>query len=173
MEGDNGFFKYHADMLKKWEEVVFPIFSEPVSFLEIEQVFDGSYTNFILNHLPENSNATCIDTWENQDDTFNQFIPTEQIVLKRGPTMEMLLTLTDKQYDIIYFLMGDKTNAREYLDLFHTTLLKNGGVLVLNDHLYRGKEYPHNVDIVNKFLEENKDLYRVLYLDYHIFLQKN
>jgi len=175
---DTGFFKYHGDMMGKWEELIFPLFSGiPVKYLEIEEVYNASYTNFIMNHLPENSTATCIDTWQDQDDIFNNL---SGYILKRGETMEELQKLkvqdSDSSFDLIFFLTArKKVNLMDYLELFHEKLLNNNGVLVLNDYLNREEIKQggmHTIDIVKRFLFKYQGQYKVLFSNFHLFLQK-
>lgn len=175
---DSGFFKYYGDMLQKWEQYIFPLFQVPsstnVKYLEIEQVYDASYTNFVLNHLPLSSTATCIDMWNDQDDIYQQLSESGSgYILKRGNIIEEMKKLTDS-YDLIFILSSGvlSSNLKESLELFDSKLLKKGGVLVINDFLHRSINCNHHaIDVVKKFIQNND--YKVLFSDFHLFLQKN
>jgi hypothetical protein len=161
-------------------------------------VYTGTSLIEIIRKIP-NSYGLGIDRWENYNEdnidilqnieknniekVFYRNIKVAgleaRIKALKGCSRDVLLELIygKVQYDFIY-VDGCHKCLDVYLDLFLSwQLLRKGGVMAIDDYLFnvdkieeRPYEYPYQA--VNKFLKDNEGRYRLIDMDYRVFLHK-
>jgi tetratricopeptide (TPR) repeat protein/predicted O-methyltransferase YrrM len=169
-----------------------------IQILEIGTYTGISLINIVK--LIPNSKALGIDRWSNYknpvnseksimefieplevEKSFYKNIETEKLNDRisgiKGDSKEILLRMIKDNshlFDFIY-IDGSHKCLDCYLDIFLAwQLLSKNGILAIDDYLYfqyeDTLESPH--EGVNKFLNENKEKYKILYSGYRIFLEK-
>lgn len=162
-------------------------------------VYTGRSLIEIIRKIP-NSFGLGIDRWENYNEenidilqnieknniekVFHRNVKVagmeNRIRGMKGRSSDMLLELICEkvQYDFIY-VDGSHKCLDVYLDLFlGWQLLRKGGVVAIDDYLYHADktgeqpyEYPYQA--VNKFLKDYEGKYKLIDMDYRVFLEKN
>ena len=169
-----------------------------IQILEIGTYTGISLINIVK--LIPNSKALGIDRWSNYknpvnseksimefieplevEKSFYKNIETEKLNDRisgiKGDSKEILLRMikdNNHLFDFIY-IDGSHKCLDCYLDIFLAwQLLSKNGILAIDDYMYfyygDTLESPH--EGVNKFLNENKEKYKILYSGYRIFLEK-
>ena len=157
--------------------------------LEVGTYVGTSVIN-MLKYL-DDATAMVIDRWENYDE--DEFLSNiiknnvekifyqnlkmsnmeNRITAIKGDSKDILQNLEKNQFDFIY-VDGDHTYNGCYTDLVLSwDLLKENGILAIDDYLWKKNESdnPHNA--VNHFMDKYKDKIIVLDIEYRIFLQKS
>jgi hypothetical protein len=121
-----------------------------INFLEIG-CYEGNchlwmYQNILLN---SDSKSVVIEPFGNgtgnstHSDVYNIFTQNlqkyiDKITILRGISNDMLPSLNNNNYDIIY-IDGDHTSEQTYKDgILAWPLLKNGGIMIFDDYLWHG-----------------------------------
>jgi FkbM family methyltransferase len=161
------------------------------SILEIG-CFRGTSLIGFLKLLPEDTLATCIDTWKNINSgelsnidfniiekEFDQnILPYKNKVTKiKGDSKKILRRFIAEKtmFDLIY-IDGSHTCLDTYNDLILSWMvLNNNGILIIDDYLWRSSSLdvlniPHHA--IKHFLITYKDDYIVLHIGYRVFIKK-
>ena len=173
--------------------------NKKVTILEIGTFTGISLINLVT--YIHNSTGLGIDRWSNYIDTTNITIEknfleyieplkveesfykniklknvSDRIKAIKGDSKEILLSMIKNNHEFFDFIYVDGSHQCLdcYLDLFLSwQLLNKNGILAIDDYLYNKNdtlESPY--DAVNKFLNEYKGKYKMLYCGYRVFLEK-
>jgi hypothetical protein len=161
----------------------------PINFLEIGCYEGNCHLWMYKNILNSDSKSTVVDPFGNgtgnsqHPDAYNIFTQNlkeylEKITILRGCSNNMLPSLNNNNFDIIY-IDGDHTSEQTYKDgIMSWSLLKNGGIMIFDDYLWhgiRGVDHPKDFVVdhsigeishpalgINKFLKEKEGEYLLL-----------
>jgi predicted O-methyltransferase YrrM len=161
-------------------------------------VYTGTSLIEIIKRIP-NSFGLGVDRWENYNEenidilqnieqngiekVFYRNIKAAGLETRirgmKGPSADVLMELirNNMNYDFIY-VDGSHRCLDVYMDLYLAwQLLSKGGVMAIDDYTYHIEkigelplEYPY--EAVNYFLKTHKDKYKLIDLDYRVFLEK-
>jgi predicted O-methyltransferase YrrM len=161
-------------------------------------VYTGTSLIEIIRKIP-NSFGLGVDRWENYNENNISILKTieqnniESVFYRniknaglenrikgvKGRSANVLLELihSDLQYDFIY-VDGSHLCLDVFLDLFLAwKLLRKGGVIAIDDYMYhvdkiREQPYEYPYEAVNKFLKDIDGEYKMIDMDYRVFLEK-
>ena len=163
----------------------------PCDILEIGS-YEGTSLIGMLSHLPQ-SKAIAVDCWENRDDPclkagllddaelafdLNTAAFKDRITKMKGYSQSVLPSLIrqNRQFDFIY-VDGSHTAFNTHSDLqFAWALLKQGGVLAIDDYLYdpfhgqQPLETPKPA--IDHFIASHAFEFTKISIGYRVFLQK-
>jgi len=188
--------KEFLNIIKYFNNSISKVNKKPI-ILEI-----GTYTGISLINIVKlipNSIGYSIDTWKDCNDTKNveknyfEYIESleveksfyknienenlqDRIHAIKGNSKDVLLDILKTKnltFDFIY-IDGSHKCIDCYLDMFFSWKLLNiGGILAVDDYLYHIEDKIESpFEAINKFLNENKGNYNLLYSGYRIFLEK-
>ena len=152
-----------------------------VQYLEVG-AFEGRSLFWMLENIliKTDSRATAVDIFNPADEKIflhNLSIHPKksQVIIKKGFSQEILRELPLNFFDIIY-LDGSHMARDVFVDAaLSWGLLKEEGILIFDDFLYRKDEYPLDMRPelpISTFLTVFGDNLKVLHQDWQIFVQK-
>ena len=177
---------------KNFENIIKPLFSgKNINYLEIG-CFEGASLHFMFtNVMTPESTATIIDPFifsHNQLETFNNNMKNykDRMNVIIGYSQNELKKLNKNYYDFIY-IDGDHTNEGVFIDsVLSFPLLKNGGIIIFDDYLWRYNgshditeldnpdlNHPNNpFSGINKFLSIYKDKIEIIESNWQMIIKK-
>lgn len=159
-----------------------------IKFLEIG-CFEGMATRWMLeNVLTGKSDITVIDTFEGSlehvrdkieiigrkgfEENIEEF--KDKVIIKQGFSQDILPKLEPKSFDFIY-VDGSHLACDALQDMcFAWQLLKDGGVMIMDDYAWNGFIDHLNACIaIDAFLDCFRDKYELLLKEYQVVIKKN
>ena len=184
--------KQFIDILNKFVSSYWKVqFQKQINVLEI-----GSYTGIslieLITYIP-NSFGTALDLWTNYDEnqlltnidnlkikeSFYKNIKTAKLAdrikgIQLESTRGLIQFIKDKiMFDIIY-IDGSHMLLDAYIDIVLSwEILEKGGYLIIDDYLYKKDEMLNSpFQAVNHFLKLYTSQYKLLSIDYRVFIEK-
>jgi predicted O-methyltransferase YrrM len=176
-----------------FEEIIKPLFSgKRINYLEIG-TYEGASLHYMFTNVMTDveSKATIIDPfifYDNQQKTFLENMKSykDRINLIVGYSQNELKNLPKNYYDFIY-IDGDHTSEGVFNDaILSFLLLKNGGIIIFDDYLWRHDgehtmtslddktlmhpNNPHNG--INQFLSLYKEKIEIIKSNWQMVIKK-
>jgi predicted O-methyltransferase YrrM len=170
-----------------WLQVLAPLRDQPFDYLEIGS-WEGTSAYFLAHHFPQ-AKLTCIDTWQGSDEHVgdarvqtseekfdaNMTPFAARVTKKKGFSSQVLPTLHGNEYDVIY-IDGSHYADDVLLDALNAwPLLKQNGVLIFDDILWKYRGYPAHKwphQALKLFLQQIPQEYRMLHAGPQVLIRK-
>jgi hypothetical protein len=167
---------YNKNPAINWSPYI-PIFDKPIVYLEIGCADGGNVVHIAKSYCKHpDSKIVCVDPWMDYDDypeykgeqdiawnTFNENMKTfgleDKLVIKRGFSEDIVPTLEDESFDLI-FVDGNHETDYVYKDgVMSLQKVKKGGYIVFDDYVYTWSQTMRGIDT---FIEDHKDSIEVV-----------
>jgi len=137
--------------------------------------FEGNSTLFFLNFF-ENSNITCVDIWERQEDNYKKtdFQSVEQKFDNNIKKYSQRIKKNLSKFDLI-FIDGSHYYKDVYRDAINSfKSVKINGFILFDDYLfkYRSKKKSHPIFAINKFLKKYRNKIEIIAIYRQVLIKK-
>jgi len=174
---------WFSNSVHLFERFLLPLKHKPLKCLEIGTM-EGRSATWLLDCL-DSATLDCIDPcteswnyWDTMMHNLDPHVSSNRCKILQGYSEQVLPRLIDQglSYDFIY-IDGAHNTLQVIRDIVMSCmLLKNGGIMAMDDYLWKSQDNPSSYDTpklaIDGFLSTHRSVIEVMHKDYQVWVQK-